>query len=95
MVITYKMPRPAYWLLQGKGYLPYYGLPNILAREFVVPEFIQDDATPQNLSQALLNLLADVATRDRIAARFAAMSASLHRGAARQAALAVLPMLPD
>lgn len=95
MVITYKMPRSTYWLLQGKGYLPYYGLPNILAREFVVPEFIQDDATPQNLSQALLNLLADVATRDRIAARFAAMSASLHRGAARQAALAVLPMLPD
>ena len=95
MVITYKMPRSTYWLLQGKGYLPYYGLPNILAREFVVPEFIQDDATPQNLSQALLNLLADVATRDRIAARFATMSASLHRGAARQAALAVLPMLPD
>ena len=95
MVITYKMPRSTYWLLQGKGYLPYYGLPNILAREFVVPEFIQDDATPQNLSQALLNLLADVATRDRIAARFASMSASLHRGAARQAALAVLPMLPD
>jgi lipid-A-disaccharide synthase len=95
MVITYKMPPVTYWLLQGKGYLPYYGLPNILAREFVVPEFIQDDATPQNLSQALLNLLADVATRDRIAARFAAMSASLHRGAARQAALAVLPMLPD
>ena len=95
MVITYKMPPATYWLLQGKGYLPYYGLPNILAREFVVPEFIQDDATPQNLSQALLNLLADVATRDRIAARFAAMSASLHRGAARQAALAVLPMLPD
>jgi lipid-A-disaccharide synthase len=95
MVITYKMPPATYWLLQGKGYLPYYGLPNILAREFVVPEFIQDDATPQNLSQALLNLLADVATRDRIAARFATMSASLHRGAARQAALAVLPMLPD
>jgi len=95
MVITYKMPPATYWLLQGKGYLPYYGLPNILAREFVVPEFIQDDATPQNLSQALLNLLADVATRDRIAANFSAMSASLHRGAARQAALAVLPMLPD
>jgi len=35
-----------------------------------------------------------VATRDRIAARFATMSASLRRGAARQAALAVLPMLP-
>jgi lipid-A-disaccharide synthase len=93
MVITYKMPRATYWLLRGKGYLPYYGLPNILAREFVVPELLQDDATPENLTQALLNLLADVATRDRIASRFSAMNASLHRGAARQAALAVLPML--
>jgi lipid-A-disaccharide synthase len=95
MVITYKMPRATYWLLQGKGYLPYYGLPNILAREFVVPELIQDDATPENLNQALMNLLADVATRDRIANRFSALSASLHRGAARQAAHAVLPMLQN
>jgi lipid-A-disaccharide synthase len=95
MVITYKMPRATHWLLRGKGYLPYYGLPNILAREFVVPELIQDDATPENLNQALMNLLADVATRERIARRFAAMSASLHRGAARQAALAVLPMLQN
>ena len=95
MVITYKMPRATYWLLQGKGYLPYYGLPNILAREFVVPELIQDDATPENLNQALMNLLADVATRERIARRFSALSASLHRGAARQAALAVLPMLQN
>jgi lipid-A-disaccharide synthase len=95
MVITYKMPRATHWLLQGKGYLPYYGLPNILAREFVVPELIQDDATPENLNQAIMNLLADVATRDRIANRFAALSASLHRGAARQAAHAVLPMLQN
>jgi lipid-A-disaccharide synthase len=93
MVITYKMPRATHWLLKGKGYLPYYGLPNILAREFVVPELIQDDATPENLNQALMNLLADVATRDRIANRFSALNASLHRGAARQAAHAVLPML--
>jgi lipid-A-disaccharide synthase len=95
MVITYKMPRATHWLLQGKGYLPYYGLPNILAGEFVVPELIQDDATPANLNQALLNLLADAVTRERIAGRFSAMGASLHRGAARQAALAVLPMLQN
>jgi lipid-A-disaccharide synthase len=93
MVITYKMPAASHWLLQGKGYLPYYGLPNILAGEFVVPEIIQDDATPQNLCQALLNLLGDESVRTRLARRFSAMSASLQRGAARQAALAVLPLL--
>ena len=93
MVITYKMPAASHWLLKGKGYLPYYGLPNILAGEFVVPEIIQDDATPQNLSQALLNLLGDAAVRTRLERKFAAMSASLQRGAARRAALAVLPLL--
>ena len=93
MVITYKMPAASHWLLKGKGYLPYYGLPNILAGEFVVPEIIQDDATPRNLSQALLNLLGDAAVRTRLERKFAAMSASLQRGAARRAALAVLPLL--
>jgi len=93
MVITYKMPAASYWLLKGKGYLPYYGLPNILAGEFVVPEIIQDDATPQSLSQALLNLLGDEPVRIRIERKFAAVSNNLLRGAARQAALAVLPLL--
>lgn len=93
MVITYKMPAASHWLLKGKGYLPYYGLPNILAGEFVVPEIIQDDATPQNLSQALLNLLGDATVRTGLERKFAAMSASLQRGAARRAALAILPLL--
>jgi lipid-A-disaccharide synthase len=93
MVITYKMPAASYWLLKGKGYLPYYGLPNILAGEFVVPEIIQDDATPPNLAQALLNLLGDEPVRSRIERKLAAVSASLSRGAARQAALAILPLL--
>ena len=93
LVITYKMPAASHWWLKGKGYLPYYGLPNILAGEFVVPELIQDDATPLNLSQALLNLLADEPVRSRLKRRFSALGASLQRGAARRAAEAVLPML--
>jgi lipid-A-disaccharide synthase len=93
MVITYKMPALSYWLLKGKGYLPYYGLPNILAGEFVVPEFIQDDATPLNLSQALLNLLDDETIRYRLERRFGRMRASLRRDAAQRAARAVLPYL--
>lgn len=93
MVITYKMPAASYWLLTGKGYLPYYGLPNILAGEFVVPEIIQNDATPQNLAQALFNLLGDESLRSRVERKFAAMNSSLSRGGARQAALEILPLL--
>ena len=94
MVITYKMPVASYWILRcKKRYLPYYGLPNILAEEFVVPELIQDDATPQNLSQALLNLLGDESVRNRLERKFAAISDSLLHGAAQHAAQAVLPLL--
>jgi lipid-A-disaccharide synthase len=60
MVIAYKMAPLSWWLMQRiGGYLPYCGLPNVLAGRFIVPEFIQDDATPENLAQALLNLYAD------------------------------------
>lgn len=95
MVIAYKMSPASYWLLKNKGYLPYYGLPNILARDFVVPEFIQDDATAQNLGQAVLNLLADPLVQSRLVKRFSAMTATLSRGAARRAALEVLPLLQN
>ena len=57
MVITYKMSQLSCLLMRRKGYLPYVGLPNILAGRFVVPELLQDDATPENLAQAVLNLL--------------------------------------
>jgi lipid-A-disaccharide synthase len=94
MVITYKMPAASHWWLKlKKRYLPYFGLPNILAGEFIVPEIIQDEATPHTLSQAMLNLLGDVAVRGRLERRLAALNSSLQSGGARQAALAVLPFL--
>ncbi len=93
MVIAYRMPAASYWLLKGKGYLPYYGLPNILAGRFVVPEFIQDAATPDNLAQAMLNLYRDPLIRDRLGRKFSALSASLGRHSAQQAAAAVIAVL--
>ncbi len=37
---------------------PYISLPNLLAAEMLVPEFIQDAATPEALGQAMLTQLA-------------------------------------
>ncbi|NCN23616.1 MAG: lipid-A-disaccharide synthase, partial [Gallionella sp.] len=48
-----RLPALTWWLMKRKSYLPYFGLPNILCERFVVPELIQHDATPENLSQAL------------------------------------------
>ena len=93
MVITYKMAWASWQLMRRMGYLPYVGLPNILAGEFVVPELLQNDATPENLAQALLNLLNDTVVRARIPQRFAGIHRELRQNTAEQAARAVLPLL--
>lgn len=93
MVITYKMPALTYWIAKRKQYLPYVGLPNILAGRFVVPEILQDDATPENLSQALLNLVNNknaVAELDQI---FDNIHQTLRQDTAHKAAAAILPYL--
>ena len=93
MVITYRVPRLTSRIMWPQRRLPYIGLPNVLAGEYIVPELLQDDATPENLAQALLNLIADPMVQRRLEARFAAMRASLRRGAAETAARAIMPLL--
>ena len=93
MVITYKMAGASWPLMRRMGYLPYIGLPNILAGEFVVPELLQHDATPENLAQALHNALRDGVVRARLPQRFAAIHRQLKCDTAEQAARAVLPLL--
>ena len=94
MVMVYKMSPVSYWLMQRiGGYLPYYSLPNILCGRFVVPEFIQDDATPENIAQAVLNLYADKAVCERLRAVFREMHLKLRQNAAEKAAAAVLGQL--
>ncbi len=93
MVITYKVTALTYWLMKRRSYLPYVGLPNILAGKFVVPELLQHDATPQNLAQALLNLVADKQAVAELEALFTDMHATLRQNTAHKAAQAILPYL--
>jgi lipid-A-disaccharide synthase len=95
MVITYKMLPLTYWLSRRKAYLPYVGLPNVLAGKFVVPEILQDDATPENLSQALLNLVSDKSAVAELDILFAHLHTQLKQDAAYKAAQAILPYLTD
>jgi lipid-A-disaccharide synthase len=94
MAIAYKMASFSHRMMRRMGYLPYVGLPNILAGRFVVPEFIQDDATPENLAQALLNLYADKATCARIGQVFRQIHLQLKQNTAEKAAAAILDYLP-
>lgn len=93
MVIAYKMSPWSWRMMKGMRYLPWVGLPNILARRFVVPEFLQEDATPENLAQALGNLLSDAAVREGIGRVFASIHRQLRQDTARKAAAALLPYL--
>lgn len=93
MVITYRMPRVSWWMMNSRRYQPFVGLPNILAGEFVVPEFLQDAATPANLAKAVIELLNDAPRRERIRQRFAGMLADLRQNTSQKAADAVIPYL--
>lgn len=93
MVIAYKMSPWSWRLMRGMRYLPWVGLPNILAGRYVVPEFLQDEATPENLSQALGNLLVDRIARASIARVFSGLHRQLRQDTATRAAAAVLPYL--
>jgi lipid-A-disaccharide synthase len=93
VVITYRMPRISYWIMNFLRYQPYIGLPNILAGEFLVPEFLQDKATPENLSQAVIDLLSDNVARARLEDRLGELGRELRQNSAERAAREILPLL--
>jgi len=93
MVITYKAAPLTVFIHRRLAYLPYVGLPNVLAGRFVVPELLHEEATPENLAQAVTNLLFDTVMRQWLEAHFGTLAAELRRDAASAAAAAVLPLL--
>lgn len=93
MVIAYKMMRASWEIMRHMGYQPWIGLPNILAREFLVPELLQDAATPQALADNLWKQLQDNAHRATLQQRFMEMHHTLLRDTARESAQAVLKMI--
>jgi len=95
MVITYRMPALSWWLMKRKSYQPYFGLPNILCGRFVVPELMQEDATPENLAQALLNLLNNKDAVEQLEQTFVDLHRSLQVNEAQKAADAILPYLSN
>ena len=94
MVITYRMSPWSWRLMRRMKRQPWVGLPNILAGRFLVPEFLQENATPENLAQALGNLVADPVLPGRLRAAFTRMHLSLRQDTAAKAAAAILPLLP-
>lgn len=76
-VIFYRVSALTAHIVRRKLLVPWVGLPNVLAGRFVVPELLQDDASPGNLAQAALNLFDDTVTRRRIETVFERMGRAL------------------
>ena len=93
MVITYKIAKFSYWLMKRMAYLPYVGLPNVLAGRFVVPEIIQDEATPDNLAEALVKLYGDKENAAAVEEAFTDIHLQLRQNTADKAARAVVECL--
>jgi lipid-A-disaccharide synthase len=93
MVIAYRQSPLTWALMRTMLYLPYVGMPNILAGEKLVPELLQDEANPAALAGALLTLLRDTTAQRRQVERFREFHHLLRQNAAEKAADAILETL--
>jgi lipid-A-disaccharide synthase len=93
MVIAYRQSPLTWALMRSMLYLPYVGMPNVLAGEKLVPELLQGEATPGALAAALLALLRDTDAQRRQVERFHEFHHLLRQNTAEKAADAVLSVL--
>ncbi|CRM03671.1 MULTISPECIES: lipid-A-disaccharide synthase [Pseudomonas] len=90
MVVAYRLAPLTFWILKRMVKSPYISLPNLLAQRLLVPELLQDDATPEALAQTLLPLIDGGEEQTR---GFDAIHRTLRRDASNQAADAVLELI--
>ena len=93
MVITYRMSPLSWQILRHMNYLPHVGLPNILAGRGVVPELLQNEATPERLAETVLQLVHDKQAVETIRQEFTALHHLLKQNTQEKAARAVLAYL--
>ena len=93
MVIGYRMHALSWAIMKRMRYQPWVGLPNILCRDFVVPELLQDDCNAEALAAAVSHWLDDDAGQSRLAARFTDLHHELRRDTASRATDAIAQIL--
>ena len=93
MVVAYKMAPLSFRILSWLVKTPYVSLPNLLAGKLLVPEFLQDEATPEKLSAAVLNYFENPDETHQLVNTFAEMHTNLKRGASARAAAAIAKLI--
>jgi lipid-A-disaccharide synthase len=90
MVVAYRVAQLTYWLAKLLVHIPYFSLPNLLAGERLVPEFLQHEVIPEKLGAAVLHWLENPAQVEALENRFTELHHRLRLSASQQAAAAVL-----
>lgn len=95
MVVGYRLSNISYALLSRLVKVPHVALPNLLAREALVPELLQDDASPEALGAAVLERMEDESERERLLQAFSDLHGTLRRNADERAAEAISGLLRE
>jgi len=90
MVVAYQVSKMTYWLAKKLVKVPYIALPNLLAQKLLVPEFIQDRATPEHLAEAVEDFLEHSEKQSALESAFNVIHFSLRQNSDELAADAVL-----
>lgn len=93
MVVAYRMSKLSYWMAKLLIKVDYIALPNLLAKKLMVPEFIQEKANVDNLSQALLYYLNNTDIVSKLEKEFLVLHQQLRCHASKQAVDALLKIL--
>ena len=94
-VAIYKAAWSDYLIARQIAQVKHIAMPNLLAGEEIYPEFIQQKATPDNITRAVLELLNHPERQSAVKARLAEVTKSLGEpGASQRAAGAILQLLP-
>jgi len=93
MVVAYRLAPLSYWIVTRLLTIRQYALPNLLAGTTLVPEFIQDRATEENLGGAILEYLDNPASVAELTRQFEIIHRMLRRQASDNAAQSVLALI--
>jgi len=95
MVVSYRVNKLTYAIMSRMIKVPYVSLPNLLANEALVPELLQDDATPDNLATRLLQTWRSFNGDKSIQAKYVKLHKMLRKNAGERAAQAIVSMLEE
>jgi lipid-A-disaccharide synthase len=94
--LIYKVAWPTYVAARLVVNVDFLGMPNLLAGKEVVPEFIQHEAKPDAIVNAVRSLMEDSPARDRMISDFEVIVSKLGgTGASERAAQAILEELKE